>query len=228
MSKGQIYPAESSTYQDKQSGARMRQITNHPSIHHHPFYYIPAYDDAMQRLIFISHRSGRPEIYAELRASGQLIQLTEHIDLVEWSISPSHDGRYVYFTDHSGAWRVNTESFQEEQLISFEAAAMREKGMVAAAMGTTALSYDDRYWAVPVRVGPTTRLVIIDTTTAQHQVILEHTSIGHPEFHPDNANLLRYAGPYYERMWIINRDGSNNRLAYQRQRMDCPRNLAAW
>jgi hypothetical protein len=28
---------------------------------------------------------------------------------------------------------------------------------------------------------------------------------------------LRYAGPYFERMWVVERDGGDNHLAYERQ-----------
>ncbi len=216
MAKGTLYPAESREFCDEQTGARMRQVTDHPSIHHHPFFYIPAYDDAMERLIFVSHRTGRPEIFAELRDSGKLLQLTEHEGLAEWSIHPSHDGRFVYFTDSSGAWRVDTERLGTEQLADFGDVAMREKGMVAAAMGTTTLSRDDRWWAVPVRAGDVSRFHVLDTRTGQDRVILERDTIGHPQFHPDDPNLLRYAGPYYDRIWVIHRDGEQNRLVYRR------------
>lgn len=194
----------------------MRQVTSHPSIHHHPFFYIPAYDDEMARLILISHRTGRPEIFVEDRKSGALIQLTQHAGLSEWSITPSHDGRYVYFTDDSGGWRVHTASQKEDQLADFGNVEIREKGMVAAAMGTTALSYDDRWWAIPVKSGKVGRLVVIDTRTGSQAVILEREQIGHPEFHPGDSNLLRYAGPYAQRLWVVNRDGSDHRLVYRR------------
>jgi oligogalacturonide lyase len=88
--------------------------------------------------------------------------------------------------------------------------------MVGAAMGTTTLSHDDRWWAVPVKVGERSRLVIIDTQSGHHEVILERNSIGHPEFHPNDASLLRYAGPHWDRIWVIRRDGSGNRLVYER------------
>jgi oligogalacturonide lyase len=208
------------TFSDPSTGARVRQVTAHPSIHHHPFYYLPSYDDAMARLIFVSHRTGRPEVFAELRGSDRLVQLTEHEDIGEWSVHPSHDGRHVYFTARAGAWRVDTETLKEEELLNFSdvvgATALREQGMVGAAMGTTTLSHDDRYWAVPVKVSAVSRFVVLDTHTGTHKVILERDTIGHPEFHPSDNTLLRYAGPYDDRMWVINRDGSANRLAYRR------------
>ena len=92
----------------------------------------------------------------------------------------------------------------------------REKGMVGAAMGTTTLSHDDRYWAVPVKAGAVSRFVVIDTQSGRHEVILERDTIGHPEFHPSDNTLIRYAGPYGDRMWVICRDGTSNRLVYRR------------
>ena len=76
---------------------------------------------------------------------------------------PSPDGRFVYFTAGTGAWRVDLDDFSETQLADFGAVEMREKGMVGAAMGTTALSADGRWWAIPVKAGKVTRFVVIDT-----------------------------------------------------------------
>src|SRR3982751_4474610 len=105
MSKGTTYPSERRTCRDERTGAIVHQLTDHPSIHHHPFFFVPAYDDAMRRLIFVSHRTGTPQIFAEDRASGSLVQLTDRADLCEWSMYPSHDGRFVYFTAGSSGWR---------------------------------------------------------------------------------------------------------------------------
>jgi len=214
--KGRLWPAEARCFQDRLTGAKVRQITTHPSLHHHPFVYLPAYDDQMNWLVFVSHRSGLPQVFAEDRATGQLVQLTDRADLNEWSVHPSHDGRYVYFTAGSGAWRVDTETLHEECLAHFGDVPMIPPGMVADAMGTTTLSHDDRWWAVPVRVQERSRLHIIDTSTGSSHPIVEASVIGHPEFHPRDANLLRYAGAYHSRLWVVNRDGGNHRLAYQR------------
>jgi len=73
VSKGQHYPAENRETTDAASGRRIRQITSHPSIHHHPFFFVRAYDAAMKRLIFVSYRTGKPQIFFENRASGELV-----------------------------------------------------------------------------------------------------------------------------------------------------------
>ncbi|HEY6026704.1 MAG TPA: hypothetical protein VIV09_07395, partial [Pseudolabrys sp.] len=171
---------------DPTSGRRLRQITSHPSIHHHPFFFVPAYDRAGQKLVFVSHRTGAPQIFFEERASGELVQVTDRSDLAEWSIYPSPDGRYVYFTAGTGAFRVGLDDFAETQLADFGAVEMREKGMVGAAMGTTALSAGGDWWAIPVKAGKISRFMVIDTRSGKANVILERDTIGHPQFCPDD------------------------------------------
>src|SRR6201991_4300790 len=116
MTKGQRFPSESRETTDPQSGRRIRQVTNHPSIHHHPFFFVPASDRAMKRLIFVSYRTGKPQIFFEDRGSGQFVQVTDRPDLADWSIIPSGDGRYVYFTAGTAGFRVNLDTFEEELL----------------------------------------------------------------------------------------------------------------
>jgi oligogalacturonide lyase len=214
-SKGQ--PCATAIVSDERRLAKgVRQVSPDAALQHHPFFYVPAYDDAMQWLFFVSHVPGRPRIFAEHRPDGEILQLTRRDDLNEWSLHPSHDGRYVYFTAGSSACRINMETMQEEVLANFGDAPMVAGGMVGDAMGTTALSRDDRWWAIPVREQAGSRLYILDTQSVVVDCILEAPTIFHPEFHPDDASLLRYCGRYDARMWVVNRDGSNNRLVYQR------------
>ena len=222
MSLNRVYPPESHCSTDPRTGARVRQVTDHPSIHHHPFYYLPCMDDAMTRLFFVSQRTGRPEIWCEIRATGELQQLTDQPDIGEWSVHPSHDGRFVHYTAGSGAWRVACVDGTASRLLDFGPMAGPQADMVGAAMGTTALSHDDRYWAVPVKIGPQHQLVIVDTQTGKHEVILDRDTIGHPEFHPSDNTLLRYAASYKERIWVVNRDGTGNRLVYDRKPLARP------
>jgi len=215
--KGATCESETRWLRDEHTGARIRQVTAQPAIHHHPFFFVPPYDDAMRRLVFVSHRRGRPQLFAEEQDSGRIVQLTDRDDLAEWSLHPSHDGRYVYFTAGAGGWRVDLESLREEQLADFGGARMREPGMVGAAMGTTTLSRDDRWWAVPVKIGKQSHFYIIDTHSGAASVILERDTIGHPQFCPDDPNLIYYAGPLTDRLWLIRRDGTGNRPLWRRE-----------
>ena len=216
MPKGQRFPPEGRRYRDGRTGAPIRQITSHPSIHHHPFFLVPAYDDAMQWLVFTSERAGPPQIFVEDRASGELVQLTDRDDIADFSIHPSHDGRHVYFTAGRGGWRVDTSTYEEELLIDLGRATLRGQGMVAAAMGTTALSVCDRYWAIRFNDGAGASIALVDTDSGQWDVILQRDEVAHMQFCPDDRNLLFYAGPLTDRVWVVNRDGTQNRRLYQR------------
>ncbi len=83
MSKGATFKSEATLARDSRTGLPVRQVTSHASIHHHPFFYIPAYDDQMRWLFFVSHQSGTPQIFAEERSTGILRQLTDRADLNE-------------------------------------------------------------------------------------------------------------------------------------------------
>lgn len=215
--KRRVFPPESKSFEDPYTGARIRQITDHPSIHHQPFFLVPAYDDGMRWLVFVSHRTGRPEIFAEERGTGKLVQLTGHEGLREWSVHPSHDGRWVYYTAGSAGYRVDTSSMEVEQVVDFGEVTMREQLMVAAGMGTTALSRCDRWWAIKFNRGPAALLAVVDTESLSYDVILERDTIAHMQSCPDDPSLLFYAGPFTDRIWTIGRDGSNNRSHLERQ-----------
>ncbi|MEP7029348.1 MAG: oligogalacturonate lyase family protein [Pseudolabrys sp.] len=215
--KGSRHKSGTRTAIDMRSKRKVRQVTDHPSIHHHPFFFVPAYDKACTKLIFVSCRTGAPQIFYEDRTAGELVQVTDRPDLADWSIYPSPDGRFAYFTAGTGAWRVNLDDFSETQLADFGAVEMREKGMVGAAMGTTALSASGRWWAIPVKTGKVSRFILIDTVDGGSRVILERDTIGHPQFCPADDNLILYAGPLTDRVWTVARDGSNNRRVYERE-----------
>tara|TARA_R110002095_G_scaffold133986_1_gene116275 strand:+ start:3866 stop:5005 length:1140 start_codon:yes stop_codon:yes gene_type:complete len=215
MAKGDISPSESYQSHDPETGVQIRQITSQHSIHHHPFYYVPAYDDEMRWLFFISYRSGAPQIFAERRNNGDLIQLTNRSDINEWSLHPAHDSNSVYFTTKTGGWRLDMESLREEQIVCF-GSAEKASGMVGAGMGTTTLSSDDQWWAIPVQLKARGQLLVVNTSTGDANAICENTSIGHPEFHPNDTSLLRYGGSYDQRIWVVNRNGSNHQLVYNR------------
>lgn len=217
MTAGRVFPREDRWFTDAASGRRVRQVTSHPAVHHHPFFFVPAYDSAMTRLVFISHRTGAPQVFFEDRATGRLVQATDRADLAAWSLHPSPCGRFAYYTAGTAAFRLDLDSFAETELVSFGAVEMREKGMVGAAMGTTALSANGRYWAIPVKAGAVSRFVLVDLQGGTHRVFLERDTIGHPQFCPDDDDLILYAGPMTERVWVTDRSGANNRRAYTRE-----------
>lgn len=201
---------ETKTFQE--AGVIIRQVTDHPSIHHHPFFFVDAWDASMSFMLLISHRTGKPQIYIEREAGDDLLQLTDEPDLAEWSVIPAKDGRWIYYVAGQAGKRVSPRDGTVETLAQFESAEMREAGMVGAAMGTTALSANGRYWAVPVKSGAKSQFWLIDTEAQKADVFLEAPTIGHPQFCPDDDDLILYAGPMTDRVWVTDRSGHARRI----------------
>lgn len=206
-----VLPAEGQIVAETED-AIIRQVTTAPARHHHPFFFVEAYDAAMRYLLFLSHRTGSPQICIEDRDTGALVQLTDEADLAEWSVIASRDGAWIYYVAGHVGKRVSPVTGAVEELVDFGPAEMREAGMVGAAMGTTALSASGRYWAVPVKTGPVSRFWLIDTEGGAADVFLERPTIGHPQFCPDDDNLILYAGPMTDRVWVTDRQGNDRRI----------------
>lgn len=215
MAKGQRYPSESRTYTDERTGARIRQVTNAPAIHQQPYFYIPAYDDAMQRLVFTTNRTGSSQIFVEDRTTGELVQLTDRPDAIG-SVFPSHNGQFIYFNAGAALWRVDTETCAEDMVVDYrQVVASPHAEQVRS--GGLSLSRDDHWAVVSCTTDKETWMVVVNTHHQTWETILQRESIGHLQFCPDDANLIWYGVSLKDRVWLIQRDGTNNRRLYQRQ-----------
>jgi oligogalacturonide lyase len=226
--KGAVFAPEASTLLDERTGNAVTQWTCHPSIHHHPFFYVPAYSSDGKEIIFVSHRSGSPQLYSVRKESGEITQLTEREEIGEWSLHPSWQSNFVLYIAGQTGYRLDLSTLEEEAIADFShATGMNEKGMVGAAMGVTALSWCDRYWAVRVNTANGAALTVTDLHQGHSQVILERDEIGHLSFCPDESTLLFAARTLQDRVWLINRDGSGHRRLHQRK-AGTPQNPGEW
>lgn len=211
-----VFPAEAIVQTDRLTGRSIRQVTTAKATHHTPFFLVPAFDDASAWLFFISTRTGRPEVFGEERASGRLVQLTNHPDLNPWSLHPSHDGRNVYFTAGTAGYRVVLATMVVETVVMFEGKGLRGEGMVADGMGTTSLSRCDRTWIMKLQRAEGAALIAVDTATGAARSIIERDTIAHVQVCPDDHELVFYAGPFKDRVWTVRVDGSDHRSHVKR------------
>lgn len=213
-----IFPSELTTSQDKDTGITIRQLTNHRSINHHPFFLIPAYDNEMQWLYFVSHRSGTAQIYGIELASYRIFKFTEVEDLVEWSVHPDPNGRYVYFTTSVGGWQLEVESGRIRSLFEYGRGVASESGMVAGGMGTTALSANGQKWAYRVYDEGMVTINVVETGSGKVTEVTRHDAVAHMQFCPDDDDLLFFAGNFTQRLWTVTLDGVKKEH-YQRKHM---------
>lgn len=203
---------------DENTGARVRQLTSFPAIHHHPFFYVPAYSGDGTRIVFVSHRYGAAQLFCVERESGEIWQLTEDGHLEEWSIHPSWNGAWALYVAGNRGFRVDLTTGKAEEIARFEDAALtRGAGMIGAGMGVTALSHDDRFWAVRLSTPDGDALIVTDLQTLKSEVILRRDEIGHLAFCPDDSNVIFTAGDFQDRLWLVNCDGSGHRRLRERK-----------
>jgi oligogalacturonide lyase len=201
---------------DKETGVKIHQITNVPSVHHHPFYYIPAFNSNSNYLTFISRRSGRPEIYQYSLLEKLIYQVTDQANISEWTLHPSYKGNTIFFTDPIGAWKINCETFKKDLILDFND--IQENNERGASIATTTLSHDDLWWVLPIKFKNHSSLYVVNTSNGAPKKLCQKANIYHPQFHPNDNSLIRYAGHLYDdRLWTINRDGSENKLIYNRK-----------
>ncbi len=201
---------------DKETGSKIHQVTNVPFVHHHPFYYIPAFDNSSNFLSFISRRSGRPEIYQYDILNELIYQVTDQANISEWTFHPSHKGNSIFYTDSIGAWKINCETFNRELILDFKD--IQENNETGVSNATTTLSYDDLWWVLPIKFKNYCSLYVVNTANGTAKKLCQKTNIYHPQFHPNDNNLIRYAGHLFDdRIWTIKRDGSENNQFYFRK-----------
>ena len=204
---------------DERTGRRLRQVTDHPSINHQPFFLIPAYSDDMRYLYFISHRTGTPQVFVEDKQDKCFYQLTDVQNINEWSLHPHNS--LVYYIADGCAMRTSAETGETQVLLDSAAAAGFSSGAINPGTtpitpGTTAVSACGQYWAIRV-VGPDGfSILIYDNATGKWKKEYTGIMVSHMQFCPDDPDLLFFAGPLTDRVWLLDRKAGAARRVFQR------------
>ena len=219
MRIGEALPGESRLLDDEMTGRPVRQLTAHPSQHHHCFFFVPSYTCDSRHRVFVSHRGGPPAVFLCAVETDALVRCTDRPDLSEWSVFPGRRSRFVLYVAGTTGYRLDLDTLEERVVAELDAVSMRDRGMVAGGMGTTALSHDDRWWALRINTADGPALVVVDLETGKTDTILRAPSIGHMQFCPEDPDLIYYGGDPRERIRLVRRDGSEDRLLYRQEPM---------
>ena len=162
----QILPPEDRWITDPQTGQKIHQLTSHASIQHHPFFLSPAWDDSMQHIAVVSDRTGHNQLYLCRTSDYALIRISDVEEVDEWTVHPSRDGRYIYYHGDAKAIRTECSTGKSEVLLTEEEASRLCGGVGRAVFPTgrtTALSKDDRYWAIRAQQDGRFHVLVYDT-----------------------------------------------------------------
>src|SRR2546423_63347 len=75
--KGSRQAPEGCEYTDRATGAKIRQLTDHPSINHPTYFLQSSFTPDGKELIFTSYRSGNAQLFEASFPDGEIRQLTD-------------------------------------------------------------------------------------------------------------------------------------------------------
>lgn len=194
---------------DPETGAEVWQVTDDPVVHHHLYFTNPSITPDGRFVLFISYRTGWPNLFAAEVESGEIRQLTDVDDLNTFSATPAKDSARVFYTASEELRAVYLEGGEEEVVASFP----------GASLGNCHLSADGSWIVTNVRRDGRNAITAVMTGGATgstaHTVLETEKEVGHIQFAPTADNAIEYSSDIRHRIWTVNFDGTNDRWLYR-------------
>ncbi len=205
MAKGSRFPSEHTEFPDPVTGARVHQMTAHPSIHHATYFLQCSFTPDNRFLVFISYRGGRAQLYEAEFPDGEIRQLTDGPPLHPFSPAIHPDGRRIFFVRGGAIWALDRETLEETRVVEFAGGQLGECSLAAGGEWlTAALKQDGRHCVVVGRAdGRDWRRIPFPRTVI------------HPQFHPLEPEWIEFAGDPAPRMHRVRRDGTGLECLYE-------------
>lgn len=197
---------ESIRLPDELHGRRAYQLTSGDAVNHHLYFLTSSLTRDERQFIFCSYRTGRPEYYAAGFPEGELRRLTEREGIAGFSGILGPDDEELIYTASGSIYAVDLETAAEREIASFP----------GASLGECSLSADGLWLVTALRdsTGPGLAVAALDGTSAEI-VLRPGRTVIHPQFHPVDPQEILYAQDPAPRIWMVRRDGTNNRRLYQ-------------
>lgn len=236
MAKGDIMPAEWHSFDDLETGIRIKQLTQYKAHSHHLYFTNPGWYDNGRKLLFGSERGNRAHLYSLNLESGEITQLT---DLEQLSIpdetsflfaSLNQTRPEVYFWHGLDLVALNLETLEERRIYRApEHFVINMTNVTADGRYVCTSLFEDlshrfrvdllhgyvgfkEYWAA----NPLSQIIRIDVDSGASEVIFEeHCWIGHVNTSPRLPNILTYCheGPWQNvdnRIWGLDLNTGKN------------------
>jgi hypothetical protein len=203
--KGAVFEPEWSEHRDSLTGARVVQLTSHPSINHPSYFLQSSFLPGDRSLFFTSYRAGAPQLYEVSLVDGTIRQLTGGPAIHPFSPAYHEATDEIVFTRGGSVWAVNRRTLDERCIVSLDGASLGEPSLIA----------DGDWITAAFKAGTRQGLVIgsIDGS-GWHEILFPRTVI-HPQFHPLEPDWIEFSGDPAPRMHRVRRDGSGLECLYQ-------------
>lgn len=193
------------TFTDPRTGATVTQWTSHPAMHHHCYFTNPTLSPDGRLGLFISYRSGYPNLWAIDLVGGELRQITDRVDINPFSAAPSAGRPVVYFSARSDVWAVELDGGDEHRLAHFP----------GARMGNCSLNRAGTLLAIGLRYADHGELALLDLRDGSSRILTRAAEVGHVQFSPRDDRLLLYSGTARRRLWLHDRRAGRDLCLYE-------------
>ena len=205
MGKGSLYPPELAEHRDRATGARVVQLTNHPSINHPAYFLRSSFTPDGTAAIFTSYRTGTAQLFEAGFPGGAIRQLTGGPAIHPFSAAIHPTGRRVFFVRGGEIWELDRASLTERLVAAFPGAQLGE------------CSPDARgdWLAAAIKQGGQCGVVVGRADGRDWRLIPFPRTVIHPQFHPLEPEWIEFAGDPAPRMHRVRRDGTGLECLYQ-------------
>jgi hypothetical protein len=203
--KGEISPSETSSFQDRATGALVYQLTNHASISHPSYFLHSSFLGGDASLFFTSYRTGSAQLFEAGFPEGPLRQLTDGPAIHAFSPILHPGGREVLFVRGGGVWSVNLSSLEERRIAE----------LANAQLGEPSISADGEWFVAALKQGTQAGLLVGRCDGTKIQTIAFPRTVIHPQFHPLEPEWIEFAGDPAPRMYRVRRDGTGMECLYE-------------
>ncbi|RRJ66647.1 oligogalacturonide lyase [Paenibacillus oralis] len=134
--KGEVWPSERKTYQDRFTGVEVVQLTDYKAHSYHLYFTESGWYDGERRLLFLSDRGNSTNLFSMDVESGEMTQLTDY---------PNNDELGAWILPNGSAVIVKA----GRRLVRLDLATLEEKFLYEAPpgynLGNAGASADNRY-----------------------------------------------------------------------------------
>jgi oligogalacturonide lyase len=185
----------------------VRQVTNHPSINHAPYFLQSAFTAEGRHILFTSYRTGSPQLFLapfpeDASEAGDAEQLTFGEPIHPYSAAMRNE--CIFFVRGGEIRRYRFDTRTEDLIAAFDGQ-----------LGEVSPDRDGDWLVSAARMGGENGLVCGRSDGTNWNFIPFGRTVIHPQFHPLEHGWIEFAGDPAPRMHRVRRDGSGLECLYK-------------
>ncbi|MBI4906103.1 MAG: PD40 domain-containing protein [Acidobacteria bacterium] len=198
-------PSEHSEFPDAVTGARVHQMTSHPSINHATYFLQSSFSPDGSALLFTSYRTGAAQLYEADFPDGEIRPLTTGAGLHPFSAAYHPSGEGIFFVRSGAIVWLDRRTLAARIIAHF----------AGAQLGETSPDRKGEWLTAAAKIKGQSGIVAGRADGTSWTFIPFPRTVIHPQFHPLDPEWIEFAGDPAPRIHRVRRDGTGLECLYQ-------------